>query len=47
MSLPDNPADLKRIKGMGQKTVEKYGDELVAMVRAYLKHPASKEEIND
>jgi superfamily II DNA helicase RecQ len=47
INLPDNPADLKKIKGMGQKTVEKYGDELLAMVRAYLKHPASKEGIND
>ena len=47
ISLPDNPADLKRIKGMGQKTFEKYGDELLAMVRAYLKHPASKEGIID
>jgi len=45
--LPDNPAALKRIKGMGQKTFEKYGDELLAMVRAYLKHPASKEGIID
>ena len=47
ISLPGNPADLKRIKGMGQKTFEKYGDELLAMVRAYLKHPASKKGTND
>ncbi|MBU1708403.1 MAG: helix-turn-helix domain-containing protein [Proteobacteria bacterium] len=35
VNLPDNPADLKRIKGIGPRLVEKYGAELVAMVSAY------------
>ncbi len=33
--LPDNIAGLQEIKGVGRKTVEKYGKELVAMVSAY------------
>ncbi|MBL0712376.1 MAG: helix-turn-helix domain-containing protein [Desulfosarcina sp.] len=33
--LPDNTSDLKKIKGVGQKTVENYGQELVALVCAY------------
>ena len=35
--LPDNTADLKKIHGVGPKTIEKYGEELVAMVLAYRK----------
>ncbi len=35
--LPDNVADLGKIKGVGKKTIEKYGDELVAQVLAYRK----------
>ncbi|MEA2039607.1 MAG: helix-turn-helix domain-containing protein [Thermodesulfobacteriota bacterium] len=33
--LPDNTADLKKIKGVGKKTIEKYGEELVKLVLAY------------
>ncbi|MBW2630944.1 MAG: helix-turn-helix domain-containing protein [Deltaproteobacteria bacterium] len=35
--LPDNTADLKKINGVGKKTVEKYGKELVKLVSAYRK----------
>lgn len=35
VNLPDNPVDLKRIKGIGARTLEKYGKELVVMVSAY------------
>jgi len=37
VNLPDNPTDLKKIKGVGKKTVEKYGEELLALVVAYRK----------
>lgn len=33
--LPDNPADLINIKGIGKKTVAQYGKDLVALVAAY------------
>ncbi len=33
--LPDNLTDLQKIKGVGPKTVEKYGDELIDLVAAY------------
>jgi DNA-directed RNA polymerase subunit F len=35
--LPDNRADLLKIKGVGKQTVAKYGEELVALVSAYRK----------
>ncbi len=35
--LPDNTADLKKINGVGNKTIEKYGEELVGHVLAYRK----------
>ncbi len=35
--LPDNAADLRKINGVGKKTMEKYGDELVELVLAYRK----------
>ncbi|MDL1980968.1 MAG: helix-turn-helix domain-containing protein [Deltaproteobacteria bacterium] len=35
--LPDNISDLKKINGVGKKTIEKYGKELVALVLAYRK----------
>ncbi len=35
--LPDNTADLKKIKGVGKKTIEKYGKEIVGLVLAYRK----------
>jgi len=33
--LPDNTADLRKINGVGKKTIEKYGKELVKVVLAY------------
>jgi hypothetical protein len=33
--LPGNTADLKKINGVGKKTIEKYGEELVKLVLAY------------
>ena len=35
--LPDNSVDLKKIKGVGKRTVAKYGQELVSLVAAYRK----------
>jgi len=35
--LPDNTADLRKINGVGKKTIEKYGEELVELVLAYRK----------
>jgi hypothetical protein len=35
VNLPDNTTDLKAIKGLGDKTLEKYGQEILAMVTAY------------
>lgn len=35
--LPDNQSDLKKVKGIGKKTVEKYGDELVDIISRYRK----------
>jgi DNA-directed RNA polymerase subunit F len=33
--LPDNTADLRKINGVGKKTIEKYGEELVELVLDY------------
>ena len=35
--LPDNTIDLKKINGVGKKTIQKYGEELVQLVSAYRK----------
>ncbi|MBI5558343.1 MAG: helix-turn-helix domain-containing protein [Deltaproteobacteria bacterium] len=35
VNLPDNPADLQKTKGIGARTLEKHGRELVEMVAAY------------
>ncbi|MEA3487300.1 MAG: helix-turn-helix domain-containing protein, partial [Thermodesulfobacteriota bacterium] len=35
--LPDNTADLKKINGVGKRTIEKYGEELIKLVSAYRK----------
>ncbi len=35
--LPDNISDLQKIKGVGKKTVEKYGQELVTLISEYRK----------
>jgi hypothetical protein len=37
VSLPDNKTDLKKIKGVGKKTVQKYGEDLLALVVDYRK----------
>ncbi|MBW2368023.1 MAG: helix-turn-helix domain-containing protein [Deltaproteobacteria bacterium] len=37
VSLPGTPADLKKINGVGKKTVEKYGKDLLELVTAYRK----------
>ena len=37
VSLPDNTAGLKKIKGVGKKILEKYGEEILAMVVGYRK----------
>jgi len=37
VALPDNIAVLKKISGVGKKTIEKYGEELVELVLAYRK----------
>jgi PIF1-like helicase/HRDC domain len=38
--LPASIADLRKINGVGKKTIEKYGEELVKLVLAYQKHLA-------
>lgn len=35
--LPDNPKDLLKIPGVGKKTIEKYGEDILDMVCAYRK----------
>jgi len=35
VNLPDNLADLEKIKGIGKRLAEKYGTELVGLVSAY------------
>ena len=37
VTLPDNPDALFGIKGIGKKTMENYGDEILAIVREYSK----------
>jgi hypothetical protein len=37
VGLPDNAADLIKVNGVGKKTLEKYGEELLALVVAYRK----------
>ena len=46
VGLPDNKTDLKKIKGMGKKTLEKYGEELLSLVVAYRKkHGINRETL--
>ena len=40
VNLPDNRSALKKIKGVGKKTLEKYGEELLALVVAHRKNSA-------
>ena len=37
VNLPDNRKDLRKVKGVGKKTLEKYGEDLLALVTAYRK----------
>jgi hypothetical protein len=37
VSLPDNATDLKKINGVGKKTIQKYGQELLTLVGTYRK----------
>jgi superfamily II DNA helicase RecQ len=37
VNLPDNRTDLKKIKGVGKKTLEKYGKDILALVAGYRK----------
>lgn len=37
VGLPDNGMDLEKIKGVGKKTLEKYGEELLELVMTYRK----------
>lgn len=43
--LPENIADLQRIHGVGKKTIEKYGEELVELVSAYRKKHGIKKVV--
>ncbi|MCF6247809.1 MAG: helix-turn-helix domain-containing protein [Desulfobacula sp.] len=42
VGLPDNETDLKKIKGVGQKTFEKYGDDLLGIVKDYRREQGIK-----
>jgi superfamily II DNA helicase RecQ len=37
VNLPDNRGHLKKINGVGKKTLEKYGDDILALVAGYRK----------
>ena len=37
VGLPDTPTDLKKIKGIGKKRIEKYGEAILSLVVAYRK----------
>jgi len=37
VGLPDTITDLKKIKGIGKKSIQKYGEEIVSLVAAYRK----------
>lgn len=41
--LPGNRADLKKIKGVGEKILEKYGEELLAMVADHVQTKGGKD----
>ncbi len=43
--LPDNTVDLKKIHGVGKKTIAKYGKELVEMVSVYRKKHGIEEVV--
>ena len=37
VNLPDSRTHLKNIKGVGKKTIEKYGNDILALVTGYRK----------
>jgi superfamily II DNA helicase RecQ len=37
VNLPGNRVDLKKINGVGKKTLENYGDDILALVAGYRK----------
>jgi superfamily II DNA helicase RecQ len=43
VNLPENMADLKKIKGVGEKILEKYGEELLAMVADHVQTRGGKD----
>ncbi len=45
VNLPDNPSDLKKIKGVGDKTLEKYGHDILQRVLDYRKQHGIKEVV--
>ena len=45
VNLPDNPADMRKIKGIGPALFVKYGKELVEMVAAYRRQHAITEVV--
>ncbi len=51
VNLPDNFKDLRALKGVGPKTVSKYGEELISLIRAYRQkhgiHQVTLPEIKD
>ncbi len=42
VGLPDNETDLEKIKGVGKRTLEKYGDDLLEIVTDYRKEQGIK-----
>ena len=45
VNLPDNRSDLKKIKGVGKKTLEKYGQDILQRVLDYRKQHGIKEVV--
>jgi len=41
VNLPDNRTDLKKIKGVGKKTLKKYGEDILALVAGYRQKKAN------
>ena len=42
--LPENPEQLKRVHGIGKRTVQRYGDEILAIIAAYRAKQGSAED---
>ena len=48
VNLPDNRTDLKKINGVGKKTLEKYGEDILALVAGYRqKHGIDRVKLPD